>query len=189
MADTAEREVFVADEQAAEAVDTGRWARLASAVLDAEGVRDDVELSLLFVDEEAIATLNLRFLDREGPTDVLAFPIDDDVLDLARLAQVSGPAPCPGGGPDPDDFPGLLGDVVICPAVAARNAAERGRSLDDELALLVVHGILHLLGMDHVADADAEAMEARERELLDRFRGAGGEAGGPEGGRPRAGEA
>jgi len=72
----------------------------------------------------------------------------------------------------------LLGDVVICPAVAARNAVDHGVTADDELALLVVHGLLHLLGMDHAADADAARMEALERTLLLRHYdgGAAGEA-------------
>lgn len=162
------REVFVADEQSAEPVDARKWAALASQVLGAEGV-SAMEMSMMFVDEEAIAALNQRFLDRKGPTDVLAFPIDDDMIDLVRLAEVSGPAPGPGGRRDPDDLPGLLGDVIICPSVARTNAEARGRSVDDEVALLVVHGILHLLGMDHVDDAEAEAMEKREQELLERF--------------------
>ena len=63
----------------------------------------------------------------------------------------------------------LLGDVVICPAVAATNAVEHGVIFDDEIALLVVHGLLHLLGMDHELDEQAERMEQRERQLLDRF--------------------
>ena len=66
-------------------------------------------------------------------------------------------------------MPALLGDVVICPAVAIRNAPEHAGSYEDELALLVVHGILHLLGMDHIDEAEAEVMERRERELLDQF--------------------
>jgi probable rRNA maturation factor len=63
----------------------------------------------------------------------------------------------------------LIGDVVICPDVAVRNATDNGVSYEDEVALLIVHGILHLMGMDHEADDDAEAMEARERELLEKF--------------------
>jgi probable rRNA maturation factor len=66
-------------------------------------------------------------------------------------------------------MPVLLGDVVVCPSVAARNATEHGVEEDDELALLVVHGLLHLLGMDHDAEDEAERMERRERELLARF--------------------
>jgi probable rRNA maturation factor len=160
--------VFAADEQSTEAVDTFRWVLLAEAVLDAQGVKGDAELSMLFVDEGAIAELNKRFLDRDGPTDVLAFPIDDDVYEGGRLPDSLGPAG-PADEIEPSDLPTLLGDVVLCPAVARRNAPEHAGSYDDEMALLVVHGILHLLGMDHVDDQEARAMERREQELLDRF--------------------
>jgi probable rRNA maturation factor len=137
-------------------------------VLTAEGVRGEAELTLLFVDEQSIADLNKRFLGKEGPTDVLSFPIDDDALEPGRSPDSggSGPGTMP---PEPSDLPTLLGDVVICPKVAKRNAPTHAGNLEDELALLVVHGVLHLLGMDHVDDEEAELMEARERELLARF--------------------
>ena len=160
--------VFAADEQSAEPVDTLRWVQLAEAVLAAEGVRGDAELSVLFVDEDAMAELNKRFLDKEGPTDVLAFPIDDDVYEGGRLPDSLGPAG-PADDIEPSDLPTLLGDIVVCPAVARRNAPEHAGTYEDEMALLVVHGILHLLGMDHLEEEDAEAMERRERELLAEF--------------------
>lgn len=159
-------EVFVADEQTAEPVDTMRWMRLAEAVLATEGVKGDAELSLLFVDETAISDLNGRFLGKEGPTDVLAFPMDDEPVEGGRSPDSGGTGP--GWVPsEPDEMPMLIGDIVICPAVAARNAPEHAGTYDDELALLVVHGILHLLGMDHTDDDEAAAMEKREQELLD----------------------
>jgi probable rRNA maturation factor len=158
-------DVFTADEQADRAIDLDRWAALARAVLEDRRVRGDVEVSLLFVDEPAIAALNERFLGREGSTDVLAFPIEDDPLPAGRSPDSGGSGP----GADAEVEPlTLLGDVVICPAVAARDAAEHDVVLDDELALLVVHGLLHLLGMDHETDREAEAMERLERELLAR---------------------
>ncbi len=157
--------VFAADEQTDEPVDTLRWVRLAEAVLAAQGVRGDAELSMLFVDEQAMAELNKRFLGKEGPTDVLAFPIDDDVYEGGRLPDSLGPAG-PADDFEPSDLPTLLGDVVLCPAVARRNAPDHAGTYEDELALLVVHGILHLLGMDHVDEEEAKAMELRERELL-----------------------
>ena len=142
------------------------WSSWPRRVLGAEGVKGDTELSMLFVDEEAMAELNKRFLGKDGPTDVLAFPIDDDdVVEGGRSPDSLGPGP----GVDPG-----AGD-------SARPAGRRGRlpgggraatppthagTYDDEMALLVVHGILHLLGMDHVDDEEAEAMEQRERELL-----------------------
>lgn len=163
-------EVFGADEQSDEPVDTGRWVRLAEQVLAAEGAKGDVELSLLFVDEATMAELNGRFLGKEGATDVLAFPIDDDVVEGARAVDTLGPLGPPRERDDAD-LPTLLGDVVVCPAVARRNAPAHAGTYDDEVALLVVHGILHLLGMDHVDAGEAEAMEAREQELLSRFHG------------------
>jgi len=159
-------EVFVANEQNEREVDAARWAVLARAVLAAEGVRGDAELSMLFVDEKTIAALNERFLRIAGPTDVLAFPIDDDQVALGRSPDNGGTGP---GWENIDDgsAPILIGDVVICPEVAWRNAPGHAGSFDAEIALLVVHGILHLLGMDHERPAEAEAMEAREQELLE----------------------
>jgi probable rRNA maturation factor len=160
--------VFAADEQSDEPVDTLRWVRLAEAVLEAEGVRGDAELSMLFVDEKAMAELNLRFLGRQGSTDVLAFPIDDDVYEGGRLPDSLGPAG-PADDIEPSDLPTLLGDIVVCPAVARRNAPTHAGTYEDEMALLVVHGILHLLGMDHADEEEATVMERREQELLDRL--------------------
>jgi probable rRNA maturation factor len=160
-------DIFAADEQKDEPVDTMRWVRLAKGVLDAEGLKGDVELSMLFVDEQAIADLNDRFLGEEGPTDVLAFPMDENLSEGGRSPDSGGSGP--GVNPEPGDAPAMLGDVVVCPAVARRNAAAAARSYEDELALLVVHGILHLLGMDHADPDEANAMQRRERDLLGRF--------------------
>lgn len=161
-------EVFVADEQTDKPVDTMRWVRLATEVLQAEGVRDDCELSMLFVDEEVMAGLNKQFHGKDGPTDVLAFPIDEDPVEGGRSPDSGGTGP--GYSPaEPSDMPMMLGDVVVCPAVADRNAPEHAGTYDDELALLIVHGILHLMGMDHLEDEEAELMEAREQELLEKY--------------------
>jgi probable rRNA maturation factor len=157
-------EVFVADEQSQVAVDAARWGALAEAVLLAEGVRGGAELSLLFVDEPSIAELNERFMEHEGPTDVLAFPIDADAVWAVHDPLASGPDRA---DPDPDEIPLLLGDVVVCPAVAERNAPDHAGTLDDEIALLVVHGVLHVLGRDHADPEDAAEMRARERALLE----------------------
>jgi probable rRNA maturation factor len=150
-----EVKVFGADEQHSAPVDVERWVELARSVLVAEGVDGDAELSLLFVDEPTISGLNRRFMDVDGPTDVLAFPIDEAADEAAGTDATSrGPAPL------------LLGDVVVCPAVAERQAPEHAGSYDDELALLVVHGVL---GHDHAGVDEATTMQARERELLQRF--------------------
>jgi probable rRNA maturation factor len=173
--------VFAADEQDDHPVDTLRWIRLARAVLAEEGVRGETEVSILFVDRTTIADLNSRFLGKEGPTDVLAFPIDEEPVEGGRSPDSGGTGP--GFSPGDDDAPTLLGDVVICPAVAHQNAPEHAGTFEDELALLLVHGLLHLLGMDHDDPAEADAMEAKEQVLLARHhRGAdpgspGGDAG------------
>jgi probable rRNA maturation factor len=159
-------DVFAADEQSDAPVALERWSALARSVLESRGIKGEAEVSLLFVDEEAMAALNQRFLDREGPTDVLAFPVEDDPLPPGRFPDMGGTGP---GSDVADEPPLLLGDVVVCPAVAERNAKERSIAYDDEIALLVVHGLLHLLGMDHVIDAEAEAMESLERTLLAAF--------------------
>jgi probable rRNA maturation factor len=156
-------DVFGADEQSDHPVDLAAYVGLARRVLEAEGVRGGAELSLLFVDEPTIAELNVRFLGHEGPTDVLSFPLDDEPSAGGRLPDAGGTGP----GESVDDVPpDLLGDVVVCPAVAASNATRDDVGINDELALLVVHGTLHLLGWDHEVDVEAEKMEARERELL-----------------------
>jgi len=160
-------EVFCADEQGVLPVDTARWAHLAEQVLDAEGVGAEVELAVVFVDEVGSAELNARFGGKEGPTDVLSFPIDEEPPESGRHPDSGGSGP--GEPSEPDELPLLLGDVYVCPSVAARNAPDHAGTYEDELALLVVHGILHLLGMDHEEEAAAEEMEQRERALLARF--------------------
>jgi probable rRNA maturation factor len=173
-------EVFAADEQSVHPVDTLRLINLAEAVLKAEGVRGDAELSILFIDEQSMSDLNKRFAGKDGPTDVLSFPIDEEPVEGGRSPDSGGTGP--GDMPnEPSDMPTLLGDIVICPAVAARNVADgihddRAATFDDELALLVVHGILHLMGMDHVDDEEAAAMEKRELALLAQFNAPGGAA-------------
>ena len=131
----------------------------------AEGVRGHAELSLLFVGEDDIAILNEEFLGQAGPTDVLAFPIDGELVEVDDGAgpHRRGPDRPP---PDPGDLPLLLGDVVVCPGVAARQADTHAGTVDDELALLVVHGVLHVLGHDHAEPAEHARMRAREMELL-----------------------
>jgi probable rRNA maturation factor len=158
--------VFAADEQASFPIDTIRWIKLAEGVLADEDVRGETEVSILFVDEATIADLNARFLGKDEPTDVLAFPIDEEPAEGGRSPDSGGTGP--GFTPEPDEAPTLLGDVVICPAIAAKNAPEHAGTLDDELALLLVHGLLHLMGMDHEDPDEAEAMETKERQLLAR---------------------
>jgi probable rRNA maturation factor len=165
---TTPMQVFGADEQDAVAVDVLRYLRLAQLVLAEERVPTDAEMSVVFVDEDTIADLNARFLDGDGPTDVLAFPLDDDALPGGRQPDQGGRGP--GSPAEASEPPVVLGDVLVCPSVAARQAAGLGRTLDEELALLVVHGVLHLLDYDHAEPDETVRMQRREAELLGRFR-------------------
>jgi probable rRNA maturation factor len=145
-------DVHALDRRAEEArarvpVDLSDLAGLLADVLSAEGVASRAEASLSLVDPDEMAALNVEHLGGEGPTDVLSFPID-------------------GAGPVPDGEPWLVGDVVVCAEVAAAQAADHAGRFADELALLVVHGGLHLCGWDHADGAQQAAMWARERELL-----------------------
>ncbi len=158
--------MFCADEQSDVPIDLVRWQALALAVLRDEGVRGLAELSILFVAEDEMAQLNQDYMGKDGPTDVLAFPID--ASDVTQVVAPSGATRGPDRAPvDPGDLPLLLGDVVVCPSVAAQQAPTHAGTLDDELALLVVHGILHVLGRDHAEPAEAEEMRTRERALLE----------------------
>ena len=160
-------EVFCADEQDAVPVDVSRWQRLAVDVLAAEGVTGGTELSVLFIGSDDMAELNAEHMGKPGPTDVLAFPIDAPQIVDVSGARVRGPSRSPDRSPDdPADVPLLLGDIVICPEVAAQQAPTHAGTFDDELALLVVHGILHVLGRDHDDPDEAEQMRALERRLL-----------------------
>jgi probable rRNA maturation factor len=127
-------EILISNRQRAE-VDEGAIAELARETLAGEGV-EAAELSISFVDEAEMSALHRDFLGEPGPTDVLSFPLDEA-----------------------DDDVRVLGDVVIAPSVAAAN---RPNDLQSELRLLLVHGILHLLGYDHEADADRADMWARQ---------------------------
>jgi probable rRNA maturation factor len=138
--------VFLADEQQLD-VDAADLVALARHVLAARQVPDDMEVSLLLVDTETIAALNEEHLGTSGPTDVLAFPIDEP-------------------GETPPDVPAILGDVVLCPAVAHEQAAGLGRTPVQELQLLTVHGLLHLLGMDHAEPEEEREMFALTDQLL-----------------------
>lgn len=120
------------------------------------GINSLAELSILLMDVDAMTELHLKWMDEPGPTDVMSFPMDE--LDTARRPDEAGPGPA------------LLGDVVLCPAVALEQASQAGHSLNDELHLLTVHGILHLLGYDHAEPAEERKMFQLQNELLDDWR-------------------
>jgi probable rRNA maturation factor len=124
---------------------------IARFVLDRLRVHPLAELSVLAVDAEAMTALHVQWMDEPGPTDVLSFPMDE-------LRP---------GTDDRDPEPGLLGDVVLCPSVAATQAVAAGHSTDDELDLLCTHGILHLLGYDHAEPEEEREMFGLQRALLE----------------------
>jgi probable rRNA maturation factor len=158
-------DIYAADEQHQYPIDLERWVALANGALVDEGVRGLGDVSLIFTAEITIASLNQQFMGKDGPTDVLSFPIEGEPDPTGRVPDAGGSGP---GEPPPPEIPTLIGDIVICPSVAALNAVEHECTFEDEIALLVVHGVLHLLGWDHAVDEEAERMEARERELLAR---------------------
>ena len=138
------------NDESGEGIDAERVAALARFLLDRLKVHPQAELSVLAVDVDTMSALHQQWMDEEGPTDVLSFPMDE-------LRP---------GTEDEEPEPGLLGDVVLCPAVAAPQAASAGHSTDDELDLLTVHGILHLLGYDHAEPAEEREMFGLQAELL-----------------------
>lgn len=161
-------QVFCADEQDTEPVDVPRWRGLALAALLHEGVRGLCEMSLFFVDEETIAELNSEHMGKPGPTDVLSFPMDgaDAVLEgQGPGALTRGPSR---PHPDVDDIPTILGDVLVCPSVARNQCPSHAGTYDDEIALLVVHGVLHVLGFDHDTDENTADMRSRELAILEK---------------------
>jgi probable rRNA maturation factor len=138
------------------AVDEPALVEVARFALAQLGINPLAELSVLLVDVPAMTDLHVKWMDEPGPTDVMSFPMDE--LDTARRPDESGPGPA------------LLGDVVLCPEVAKEQAGQAGHGLDDELHLLTVHGILHLLGYDHVEPDEEREMFRLQNELLDGWR-------------------
>jgi probable rRNA maturation factor len=143
-------------------VDEEALVRVARHVLDRMGVSPLAELSMLLVDVEHMTELHVKWMDEPGPTDVMAFPMDE--LDLRGSRGVGHGH---GGSDRPDGLgPAILGDVVLCPAVAERQALEAGHSTEDELQLLTTHGVLHLLGFDHGEPEEHAEMFGLQAELL-----------------------
>src|SRR3982750_4935060 len=138
-------------------VDTDAILAAARYALDEMGVNPLAELSVLLVDIDYMAELNHRWMGSDGPTDVLAFPMDEGSVDHG-----------PGEGGTGE--PALLGDIVLCPEVAAKQAAAAGHATIDELALLTVHGTLHLLGYDHAEPEEEREMFGLQRRLLESWR-------------------
>lgn len=121
-----------------------RLAGLAEEILRRSGIEEG-ELGLLFVDEYEMGDINEEKMGKTGPTDVLSFPIDGDDYEEER-----------------EGIPRLIGDIIICPYIAERNADLEGSSLAEELCLLVIHGTLHIVGSDHETDdGEMDALQNR----------------------------
>ena len=141
-------------------VDPRRLMRLSRFVLDRLRVHPQAELCIMLVDEPTICELNDKWMGHEGVTDVLAWPMDE-----LRPGLVNE---------EPEE--GVLGDLVVCPEVAARQAVDAGHATQDEVDLLTVHGILHLLGYDHAEPEDHKEMFDLQATLLEQWRSAGSTA-------------
>jgi probable rRNA maturation factor len=136
-------------------VDVAELTRLARFVMRRTRLHPQTEMCLRLVDEPTIAALNAQWMGADGPTDVLAFPMDE--LVPGRV------------GAEPEE--GYLGDIALSPLVAARQAGDAGHSVIDELRLLTVHGILHLLGYDHAEPAEHREMFGLQARLLAEWQG------------------
>jgi probable rRNA maturation factor len=153
--------IEVLNESGLDLVDVRRTQRLAAFVLQRMRVHPQAELCVTAVDEDTIAELNAKWMDKAGPTDVLAFPMDE-----LRPGKVTE---------EPEE--GVLGDLVLCPAVAVRQAEEAvrkgqtGYTATDELDMLTVHGILHLLGYDHAEPDEHKEMFGLQAQLLAEWQG------------------
>jgi len=147
-------QVRVTSHREPEPLDLGAFERLALFVLSREDVPEQAELSVALVGEDEMTHLNEQYRGLAEPTDVLSFACDDPCL-------------------APGDEPIALGDVIIVPTVAEANAVRAGETVEAELNLLLVHGILHILGYDHSDAESASAMETRENTLLEAYKDLG----------------
>jgi probable rRNA maturation factor len=132
--------------------DEGRIKSIAKYSLDKLGMHPDCELSISLVEESEMSSLHMQWMDESGPTDVLSFPMDE----LKPNSAAQGP--------------GVLGDIVLCPSFAKAQAEQAGHSLQEELELLTVHGVLHLLGFDHRESEEERIMFAMQNEYLKGWR-------------------
>ncbi|RYJ03872.1 MAG: rRNA maturation RNase YbeY [Actinomycetales bacterium] len=157
--------IEVLDESGLDVLDVRRTQRLAAFVMDAMRVHPLAELCITAVDEDTIAELNAKWMEKDGPTDVLAFPMDE-----LRPGMINE---------EPEE--GVLGDLVLCPSVAIKQAEEAaakgqtGYGVVDELEMLTVHGILHLLGYDHAEPEEHAEMFGLQARLLVSWQGHLGE--------------
>ena len=145
--------IEVEDQHGPSDIDPDSLRRWAEQALLAEGYPTNSELSITIVSDQEMARLNADALGKKAPTDVLSFPLEEMQPGLPPPFLIDGP-------------PRLLGDIVIAPDYIRRQAQDLDVSFQDEVALMITHGVLHLIGYDHQTDSEAEAMEHRERIIL-----------------------
>jgi probable rRNA maturation factor len=165
------------------AVEEDALRELAQYVIGQMDVHPLADLSMLLVDEAHMTNLHEKWMEEPGPTDVLSFPMDE-----LRPHSIAGPNRTR-GREENEAEPVLLGDVVLCPQVAAVQARQHGHSTQAELELLTVHGVLHLLGYDHADPEDEAEMFALQNELLRDWREQLASSGPPPAGEGREGQA
>jgi len=136
--------------ESGEIVDEKDLVELAQFALDALHIHPDAELSIVLVDEDTMSSYHVRFMDEPGPTDVLSFPMDE-----LRPGQPGGEPPL-----------GVLGDIVLCPQVTDKQAAQMGRTGKEEAEYLLIHGLLHLLGFDHAEPQEKAVMFALNDQII-----------------------
>lgn len=144
--------IEISNESAME-VDIDRVLALATSVREALKLHPMVDVGIIFVDEEPMTDLHVKWMDEPGPTDVLSFPMDE-------LRPGSDLIPSPEG---------VLGDIVVCPQVAAKQAVTAGHQTINEILLLVTHGMLHLVGFDHAEPEEEKEMFGLQKQLLEDF--------------------
>jgi len=145
--------VFVANESGIR-LDATALSQLVSFALERLGVHPQAEVSVLALDLQSMADLHVQWMGEEGPTDVMAFPMDELTEHGSWQADPAAPGPA------------LLGDIALCPEIASRQAAERGHSAAHELSVLTVHGLLHLLGYDHADPKTEREMFAKQEAVV-----------------------
>ena len=146
--------IDIVDDSDTALADPESLVRQAAFLLDRLHLDPDADLSIALVTVDEMTRLHVEWMGEPGPTDVLSFPMDDLVP----------------GDPSGPRVVGILGDVIICPAVAAQQAEQAGHSAPDELALLLTHGVLHLLGYDHAEPEEHARMFALQDDLLAQWR-------------------
>lgn len=143
--------IYINNNQESEKIDEARLEKLVEAVFEAAELEKVGEISVTFVEDDEMAQLNLQYRNLEGPTDVLSFP-QDEGMEMAR--------------PDDKDYVPLIGDLVISVPTAARQAEEAGHTLEQEISILLIHGILHLFGYDHDNVYQQSFMQEEEKTIL-----------------------